>query len=184
MEATDFTRWLLKDERIVWWGQPVQGLLLTSRDWLLIPLSLIWGCFMIFWEAMVLQTAGAPAFMKLLGVPVVLLGLYFMVGRFLLDAWIRRGMQYAVTNERVLISRSRPFSKFTTINLGQAPEASLSERADRRGTIRFGKQAPFLDARGIGFSVWVPSLDPTPQLIAIEDAQTVFDVIQNAAAKH
>ena len=47
----------------------------------------------------------SPDFMKLWGFPFVLVGLYMVVGRFVLDAWLRRGARYAVTNKRVLISR-------------------------------------------------------------------------------
>ena len=108
MDPSDFTGRLLKGEKIIWQGKPAQGLLFTSRDWLLIPFSLLWGGFSIFWEKSVLD-ANAPIFMKLWGVPFVLIGLYLVVGRFLLDAWIRRGMNYAVTDKRVLILRSGPF---------------------------------------------------------------------------
>ncbi len=180
MDEGDFTGRLLKGEKIVWWGQPGQGLLFTSRDWLLIPFSLLWGGFAFFWETTVLNT-NAPFFMKLWGVPFVLIGLYFVAGRFLFDAWIRRGMNYAVTDKRVLILRSGPFNKFSAISLDQLPDANLSESADGRGTIRFGAPAPYWAGRG--FSAWTPALDPTPQFIAIEDARRVFDYIQNAVAK-
>jgi hypothetical protein len=116
-------------------------------------------------------------------VPFVLIGLYLVVGRFLLDAWIRRGMRYAVTNKRVLISRPGPFGKFTAMDLNRMPDGSSSERADGRGTIRFGEQAQFWGNRGGGFSAWTPSLDPTPQFIAIDEARRVFDYIQGAVAK-
>jgi hypothetical protein len=106
--------------------------------------------------------------MKLWGVPFVLIGLYLVAGRFLLDAWIRRGISYAVTNRRVLILRSGPFSKFSAMSLDQLPEVNLSERADGRGTIRFGAAAPY--GAGRGLSGWTPALDSTLQFIAIEDA--------------
>jgi hypothetical protein len=180
MDPSDFTGRLLKGEKIIWQGQPAQGLLFTSRDWLLIPFSLLWAGFSIFWEKMVLEI-NAPIFMKLWGVPFVLIGLYLVVGRFLLDAWIRRGMSYAVTDKRVLILRSGPFGKFSAIRLDQLQDANLSERPDGRGAIRFGAVAPYWTGRG--FSYWTPSLDPTPQFIAIEDARKVFDHIQGAVAR-
>jgi hypothetical protein len=97
------------------------------------------------------------------------------VGRFLLDAWVRGGMLYAVTNKRILISRSGPFSKFTALSLDRLPDASISENAGGRDTIQFG--APAQVGRN-SMSSWTPSLDPTPQFIAIDNARSVFDQIQ------
>src|SRR6516165_10854951 len=123
MDPSGFTGRLLKGEKIIWQGQPAQGLLFTSR----------------------------------------------------------RGMNYAVTDKRVLILRSGPFGKFSAIRLDQLQDANLSERPDGRGAIRFGAVAPYWTGRG--FSYWTPSLDPTPQFIAIEDARKVFDHIQGAVAR-
>jgi hypothetical protein len=145
----------------------------------MVPFSLIWGGFAIFWESAVLSN-GAPIFMALWGVPFVLIGLYLIAGRFVVDAWMRRGMYYAVTDKRILILRSGPFSKFVAISLAQLPDANLSESAGGRGTIRFGTGAPYWGNRG--FSGWTPALDPTPQFIAIEDARRVFDHIQGEVA--
>ena len=177
MDPSGFTGRLLKGERIIWQGQPAQGLLFTSRDWLLIPFSLLWAGFSIFWEKMVLEI-NAPIFMKLWGVPFVLIGLYLVVGRFLLDAWIRRGMYYAVTDKRVLILRSAPFSRFSAMSLDHLPDANLTENANGRGTIRFGAAAS--RRGGSGFS-WTPALESTPQFLAIDNARGVFDKIQRAA---
>jgi hypothetical protein len=179
MSTNDLAERLLKGESILWSGTPVQGLRLTARDGLLIPFSLLWGGFVIFWEMSVLKTS-APSFMALWGVPFVLVGLYLIVGRFLLDAWIRSGMDYAVTNRRILILRSGPFGKFIAVGLDRLPDASLSEDRNGRGTIRFGQQPAF--GRN-GFAAWTPSLDPTPQFIGIENARTVFDLIESASRK-
>jgi hypothetical protein len=178
MSTTDLSERLLAGERLLWSGRPAQGLLLTSRDGLLIPFSLLWGGFAVFWESSVL-TLGAPAFFALWGVPFVLAGLYLIAGRFVLDAWIRRGVLYAVTNKRILIFRPGPFAKFTALSLDRLPDASISEGAGGRGTIRFGEPTPIWGNRR-GFSSWTPALDPTPQFIAIENARSVFDQIQLA----
>jgi hypothetical protein len=175
----DLTDRLLTGERILWSGRPAQGLLLTGRDAMLIPFSLVWGGFAVFWETAVLTQPKTPAFMSLWGIPFVLIGLYLVVGRFLLDAWIRSGMLYAVTNKRILISRSGPFSKFTALSLDRLPDASISESANGRGTIRFGDPAPPWGRRN-GVSSWTPSLDPTPQFMAIDNARSVFDQVQLA----
>ena len=99
--------------------------------------------------------------------------------RYLLDAWMRSGTQYAITNKRVLIARSWPFAKFTALSLNRLPETSLVERANGRGTILFG-QSISNSSRGNSFSNWTPSLDPTPAFIGIENARSVFEQLQSA----
>jgi hypothetical protein len=183
MAATDLSDRLLKGEKIIWSGRPAQGLLLTSRDGLLIPFSLMWGGFAVFWETSVLAQPQAPSIMKLFGVPFVLIGLYIAVGRFLLDAWIRRGTQYFVTDKRILISRSGLFSQFTAMSLDRLPDTSLTEKANGQGTITFGQPTP-LWPRNKGYSAWTLSLDPVPQFLAIENARSVFAQIQQAAQSH
>jgi len=177
MTTTDLNDQLLPGERVVWSGIQGQGLLLTGADALMIPFSLVWCGFAIFWETSVLSTP-APFFFRLFGIPFVLIGLYVVIGRFLLDAWVRRGMQYAVTNKRILISRTGPFAKLTAVSLDNLPEATLTERGNGRGTIRFGQPAQFWTRSG-GYTSWTPSLDSTPQFLNIEDARSVFNQLQS-----
>jgi hypothetical protein len=177
VDAGDFTGRLLNGERVLWLGRPSQGLLFTSRDWLMIPFSLLWGGFAIFWEATVLQTrSSAPLLFKLWGVPFILIGLYLIAGRFVFDAWIRRKTRYALTNQRILIARSGGFGTFTAVGLDGVPDVQLKAQANGRGTMHFGRPAPNWGRA----AVWTPALDPTPQFMAIDNAQAVFDQIQRA----
>jgi hypothetical protein len=184
MSVDQLTSYLMPGEKVIWWGQPRQGFLLTGRDVILIPFSLLWGGFALFWETTVVQS-GAPFFFRIWGVPFVLIGLYMILGRFVTDAWIRRNMLYALTNRRVLIARQNPTFKFTALNIDQLPSAELEEGRDGRGTIRFGASSLFsIFGAGsrAGFGIWSPALDPTPQLLGIEDARNVFNQIQKLAA--
>ena len=133
MTTKDDRGLVIDGETVVWSGRPAQGLLFTSRDWLLIPFSLIWCGFSIFWETTVLSLPTAPLFMKLFGAAFVLMGLYFVAGRFLLDAWVRSGTQYAITNNRVLINRSWPFAKFTALSLKSLAGNEPSGKGERPG---------------------------------------------------
>lgn len=179
MQSETLRRRLLPGERIVWSGTPGQGLVLTRRDIFLIPFSLLWCGFAIFWTAGA-TGMGAPLFFTMWGAMFVCIGLYFVAGRFLVDAWVRRGTEYALTDRRALIYRPAPFSKFTAVTLSQLPDLDLIERSDGSGTIRFGQVVSAWGNRGIG--TWSPSLDPTPQFIAISDVRRVFDLVQQSSA--
>lgn len=168
---------LLAGERLVWTGRPGQGLLLTPRDAFLIPFSLLWCGFSVFWLTTTAR-ARAPIFFLLWGGMFLCVGLFFVVGRFVLDAWLRRRLRYALTNRRILIYRPGPFSDFTALGLDRLPDARLSERADGRGSIRFGQAVSMWGNRGVGS--WVAALEPTPQFLLIDDARNVFDQIQRA----
>lgn len=56
--AAAFQPYLQSGERIVWTGRPRGGWILRPIDAWLIPLSIIWGGFMFFWEATV--SSGKP----------------------------------------------------------------------------------------------------------------------------
>ncbi|WP_375463556.1 PH domain-containing protein [uncultured Methylobacterium sp.] len=170
---------LLRDEAVAWWGRPVQGLRLTARDGFLIPFSCLWGGFAIFWEVSVLRGAG-PSFFALFGIPFVLIGLFLIFGRFLVDAWLRQHTIYALTDRRVLIARSGPWPSFRAVSLDRLPEASLTESSNGRGTIRFGPSASVLgsmNGTNLG-GAWIAALDSTPQFLGIDDAQRVFAAVQ------
>lgn len=172
---------LLPGERIIWSGRPGQGLVLTPRDVFLVPFSLLWCGFAVFWEITAVTGRDAPGFFVLWGAMFVCIGLYFVAGRFLVDAWLRRGMRYAVTDTRVLIARPAPFGRFTAVSLAQLPDADLSERSSGRGTIRFGPGTSMWGRQNMG--LWTPALDATPQFLMIDDARRVFDIVQKAGAR-
>lgn len=117
MAADVFSAKLGEEERLLWMGKPAQGLRLTARDMFLVPFSLVWLAFVIFWIAGALRQRGG---FWLYGLPFVAVGLYFVAGRFVVESWIRRSIEYAITNQRVLVSRTRPRA-FTALSLERLP---------------------------------------------------------------
>jgi hypothetical protein len=172
---------LLAGEGLVWWGRPRQGLMLTPRDAYLIPFSLLWGGFAIFWESLVLSGDEKPIFFVLWGVPFVLVGLYMIAGRFFHDAWKRSRTVYGLTGQRALILRG---DSLTAIDLGKTDQIRLQGGADGgRGTIRFGADLPTTNwGMRRNWGGWTPS-DEGNAFMGIENAQRVFNQIETIRAK-
>src|SRR5687767_14840962 len=139
---TVISRELTSGERLLWTGRPTQGLLLRRSDMLFVPFSLMWGGFAIFWEYMAL-TGDAPFFFKLWGIPFVLVGLYMIGGRFVLDAKQREKTFYAVTNQRILIVSGLRSRRIKSLNLRTLSDVSLDQTSNGSGTITFGPPNPF-----------------------------------------
>jgi hypothetical protein len=89
-------------ERLLWSGHPRRGLLFRTADIGMVPFSLLWGGFAIFWTYSALRE-GAPWPFVLPAAASVLIGLNFIAGRFLVEAKQRERTLYGVTSERVII---------------------------------------------------------------------------------
>src|SRR5260370_29685437 len=71
---------LTSGESVMWAGQPKTSVIFHKEDAFLIPFSLLWGGFAIFWEASVSGMWGAPtngrwSFGILWGIPFVLIAI-------------------------------------------------------------------------------------------------------------
>jgi hypothetical protein len=168
---------LFAGEKLVWSGKPWQGLfLLRSSDLFLVPFSLLWGGMAL--GAIGPIWLGAQAFPPfpfiLIALLFPLIGIYAIIGRFFIDAWLRAATTYAVTNQRILIERAGPFRSRKSLDIDRLPALELVERADGSGTIRFGSVSWFA---GNGIGIWSPATDPVPQFLRIEHVRNVYELI-------
>ncbi len=130
-------------EKLIWADVPKQGIVLRAYDVFMIPFSLLWGGFAIFWEVMALSIhnddAGAIAYVfPLFGLPFVLFGLYMIFGRFIYDSKRRAKTFYGLTDQRAIII-SGLFSKgVKSLDLATLTDVNLTEKSDLSGTITFG----------------------------------------------
>ena len=171
---------LERGERLLWVGAPQRGFKLRAADIYLIPFSLFWAGFTVFWESSVLQTPNSPFFMKLWGIPFVLVGLYLVVGRFFVDARMREGTVYAVTSQRALIFSGIFRREMKSLTLRNIPEVSVVKAQDGSGTISFGS-APGYSAFAGGVAGWPGSgrMLP-PQFEMIDDVAAVATLVREA----
>lgn len=169
---------LFAGEKLLWSGQPWQGLfLLRGIDFLLVPFSLFWAGFMVVWNYMVWREVAGPAPMpfQIIGLAFLAIGLFFVIGRFFVDAWLRARTRYAVTSQRVLIERSGPFRSSKSLDIARLPMLELSERGDGAGNIRFDSSRSWL--RGNNMGVWIASTDPIPRFLRIDNVRNVYELI-------
>jgi hypothetical protein len=160
-------------ERLIWTGKPRPGIILRSSDAIMIPFSLLWGGFAFFWEATVLST-GAPFFMKLWGIPFVLVGLYITVGRFFVDARKRANTVYGITQDRIII-KSGIFSRdIKSLNIRTLSDITINQKSDNSGTITLG---PTDNRYSMMQGMDWPGAKQPPKLEFIEDVKSVYDKI-------
>jgi hypothetical protein len=97
---------LRSGERLLWSGRPDPSVLFTRNDAAMIPFSLMWAGFAVFWNVRV-WLDGAPWFFRLWGLPFLLVGAYLVVGRFVVRQRRKRRLIYGLTDRRALILKSR-----------------------------------------------------------------------------
>jgi hypothetical protein len=137
--------YLLDGEVLLWTGRPDPAKHLSPSDRYMVPFSLMWGGFAIFWEAVVLAS-GAPLVMPIFGLFFVTLGLYFIAGRFFMKARRKRQMVYGLTDRRALVARVGALSEAP---VQHEPIDQRRSRDGRHLTVTFGKPATGRSAAGI-----------------------------------
>jgi len=166
-------------EQILWTGRPQQGLLLRKGELLGIPFSVLWCGFAIFWESQVL-THNAPWFFALWGIPFILIGVYLVVGRFVVDAWRRQRTVYAVTDRRALILSGLRTPSLKSLDIEGLTDIELQDDGADRGTLVLGlspmnNAANFLGRGWPGAAAYM-----APAFERIDDAASVLRVIREA----
>lgn len=145
---------LISGESIAWMGKPNPRVVFHKQDLFLIPFSLLWGGFAIFWEGGVSgfwnhsSRNGAWIFGMIWGIPFVVIGQYLIWGRFLYDLWLKGRTYYAVTNRRVLVLQKGWSQKIVAAYLDSLPALTREGSGSGPGTLSFGSDTSFFS----GFS--------------------------------
>ena len=168
---------LPSSEHVLWSGSPARYPVFDRQDAVLIPFSIFWFGFAIFWETTAVKS-GAPFVFDVWGVPFLVIGLYMSIGRLVVRQIMLRSAVYTVTNLRIImrwtgLANQRERSRY----LEHLEPPVLVESDDGVGTIRFGSVSPFQfnpqQRRGwLGQDLFV--------LYAIPDARSVRDIILTA----
>lgn len=173
LDSTPLQPDLQPGETLEWTGRPNPWRVFTLGDVFLIPFSLMWGGFAIFWEVGVVASR-APFFFRLWGIPFVLIGLYLIFGRFLYSAWDRRHTWYGVTNQRVIILTTTFGHRVQSIYFNMLPEIETIISASGRGTLLFSPSPLY---RMYSWTAGNARRSRVPGFYDIPDARYVFDLI-------
>jgi hypothetical protein len=180
---------LMTNESLLWTGKPNPRVIFHSDDLYLIPFSLLWGGFAIFWEMSVLgywghgANNGSPStFMALWGIPFIVMGQYFLWGRFVYDAWLKRHTYYVITNWRIFMLQEGWNRRTSWMYIGAIP--TVEREGSITGTLWFGPKYPVLGGRGQktrGLSRF--SIGDTPVFADIDDLESVHRLVLDLREK-
>lgn len=175
-ELTPIQNELDGKEQLLWSGRPKQGVVFRSADLFLVPFTLMWAGFALFWE---LGAIGAGiGFFACWGMPFVLMGGYITVGRFIVDAAARRRTDYGLTNERAIIISGLFNREVRSVNLHTTSDISVTQRGNGVGTIMFGPPPPYAGRRrGIHWPGTTQQM--VSQFELIPDAKRVYELVRD-----
>lgn len=182
---------LSEDEHVVWYGQPKPSALLDTNDIFLIPFSLLWGGFALFWEGFVIAAllrgetksgnGGDLRMFAVFGIVMVLAGLYLMLGRFLAKRWLRRRTHYALTEKRALVLVDFMSGRSLSLHLGEVTAPTKSVRKSGIGTIQLAEKPFWMNQHwntGLEVPAYVSKRErPPPVFYDIADADRVYDLM-------
>ena len=136
LEAFQFAnQYLLSGEAVLWKGRPEKGNIITRRETILLPFSIMVCAFSLFWEYMALQS-GVP-FFALWGLPIVCIGLYMLFGRHIQTAYLRNKTFYVITSKKLIIKKGRRISIYDGRDL---PPMEIEVHKNGNGTLLFYDQ--------------------------------------------
>lgn len=169
---TELRQHLDVGEDLLWIGQPRSGIILRTADIFLIPFSLLWCGFAIFW---VMMAAQGSIFFAMFGIPFVIIGLIFVFGRFIVDAKQRENTIYGLTDDRIIIKSGIISKNIRSLNIRTLSDVEYNEKNDGSGTISFGPKNPIMIWWN-GMSWW-PGMKSNAQLELIPDVRKVYNQI-------
>lgn len=126
-------------ERLLWCGRPDPAVRFTKADLFVVPFSILWVGFSVFWEIGVV-TSGGPPFFAVWGVPFLAMGFYVTIGRFIWKARRKRRTIYLLTDQRAAVLTPR--SQLAETPWLGAPKQVSRHRDGRHVDVVFGSGAP------------------------------------------
>ncbi len=163
-------QFLSSDEHVLWQGTPGKGVLLEKIDYFIIPFIIFW--LIIPTKVAIVSISMGRIFEALFSVPFFLVGLYLLVGRFIIKKKIMSKTLYTITDKRIIFIENK---KITFIDRGKLPEVSLELLKDGWGTINFKSNLSFFN-NFFGYDLLLIG-SAYPRMKNIENVQGVWKIL-------
>jgi hypothetical protein len=165
-------------ERVLWTGSPSSTRPFLPADAVLIPFTVVWASFAVFWEIAAVLL-GAPGFFIAWGVPFVVVGAYLAVGRFFVRARRLKSTTYTVTDQRVIEQLSWPRTHTRTSYLSHLEPPVVAVGKDgSTGSLAFGALPTMMESIGEAGLLRRYGSGPQPIVLrSIENVRIVCGII-------
>jgi len=181
---------LLNGESILWSGKPETSVIFSRSDIFLVPFSLMWGGFALFWEFLALgfykptnPANRPPIIFPLFGIPFVLIGLYMIFGRFIYKYLKKKSTYYAVTDKRVLSLSTLGQKSVQAMDISRIPSVNKSVGRNGIGILVFGDSAGQYANTGMGFFPNRSYGGPSVVFYDIKDCDDVYRRVSDLIEK-
>ncbi|MGB9928893.1 MAG: hypothetical protein ACPK85_10895 [Methanosarcina sp.] len=176
-----FNNELLRNEQVLWMGQPEKSGIFSREDLFFIPFSLFW--LSITTSIGIMFLSSGELFPILFVLPFLLVGLYLLIGRIIHKRYLKKRTYYVVTNQRVLILTNLFSRNLQSEFINNIPVINKTVRKDGIGTIQFGnyqytgsmQRNPEFNFTGFGYGI--------PTFYDIKGVDNVYQIVNNLRKK-
>jgi hypothetical protein len=177
--SVQLVSYLRPGEQLLWSGRPDPNVRFSPADVFLVPFSIMWGGFAVFWELGALFSGAGPFFV-LWGIPFVAVGLYMMFGRFIYKHRAKLRTAYGLTPDRALVAVGA-----TTLNdspLKQMPSSIRRSRDGSHVSVTFGSANGWSNRGAYGNTgmEFLPRGNPAVAFYDVADGQALLAALDRA----
>jgi hypothetical protein len=182
---------MMPGEHMLWAGMPNPSVIFHTQDWVMVPFSLLWGGGVLFmgaesfgWWRGKPATARTWDFGMVVVAAFIAIGQYFIWGRFVTDAWLKRRTYYAITDRRILLLQEGFKRKIRAVYLDSVTE--IQREGSSAGSLWLGPKTSMFSGRSRSSQSWsFLNIDAAVPLLAdIDDVESVYRLILDLRQKH
>jgi len=162
---------LRPDEKLLWTGRPDPRVHFMPSDAFLVPFSVLWCAFAVYWTWLVLNS-GKPRWFALVRLLFVAVGLYQMVGRFFVKARRKRRTVYGLTDTRAIVVEGE--RNVSGVRVKDVPVQVRTHRDGVHVEIIFGGSGLQKSYLNSGMEVFSPGRDSPVAFFDVPDSETLL----------